>query len=223
MRRRTFITGLAGATVASPLTAVAQQSKRLPVVGFVLSTTPLAEMIGSDPVEPTVRAFVHGLRDFGWIDGRTVAIERRSAEGDPQRAPAIFAELLARGIDVMMLGAARWHQDAALQATRTIPIVSIFDDDPVAAGLVMSLARPGGNLTGVTYTTGPQLYGKRLQLLAELAPVLPARRSWHHVGCWSSFVASRVLPASPSFPSRSMSAGSSQRPSPQSCVSDQTR
>ena len=170
MRRRTFITGLAGATVASPLTAVAQQSKRLPVVGFVSAFSPLADLVGSDPINLLVRAFVHGLRDLNWIEGRTVIIERRSTGGDPQRAPAIFAELLARGVDVIMLGSARWLHEAALAATRTIPIVVLFSDDPVAAGLINSLARPGGNLTGVTQTAGPEFFAKRLQLLGELAP-----------------------------------------------------
>jgi putative ABC transport system substrate-binding protein len=127
-------------------------------------------MAGPDPAISFVRAFVHGLRDYGWIDGRTVIIERRSAEGAPERAAAIFAELIERGVDVIMVGGERWLQDAARAATRTIPIVASFRDDPVAAGVIASLARPGGNLTGVTFTTGPEFYGKRLQLLHELVP-----------------------------------------------------
>src|SRR5262249_49436036 len=112
----------------------------------------------------------HGLRDFGWIEGGTVVIERRSAEGEPKRAPAIFADLAAQGADVIAMGGSRWLREAAQHATRTIPTVAFFDADPVAEGLVPSLARPSGNLTGVMISTGGEFIGKRLQLLKELAP-----------------------------------------------------
>jgi putative ABC transport system substrate-binding protein len=115
---------------------------------------------------------VHGLRDLGWIEGQTVVIERRSAEGDPQRAPAIFAELIAGGVDVIAMGGSRWLREAAQKATRTVPTVLLFDADPVAEGVVSSLARPGGNLTGVTISTGGEFLGKRLQLLKEFAPAV---------------------------------------------------
>jgi putative ABC transport system substrate-binding protein len=165
-----LITLVGGAAVMWPLAARAQQPKRLPVVALVFPSLPLAESTGPDPVSPLPRAFVHGLREDGWIEGSTVVIERRSAEGEPQRVPAIFAELLARGVDVIVLAGARWLHDAAQLATRTIPTVALFTDDPVAAGLIKSLTRPGGNLTGVTAATGPEFYGKRLQLLQEIAP-----------------------------------------------------
>ena len=170
MQRREFIAGLGGAAVTGTLPAMAQQSKRLPVVALVTVGAPLANLLGADPVSLPWRGFVHGLRDLGWIDGRTVVIERRSTEDDPQRAPAMFAELIARGVDVFMLAGARWLQDAAQQATRTIPIVTHFPEDPVAAGLISTLANPGGNLTGVTSITGPEFFSKQLQLLLELAP-----------------------------------------------------
>jgi putative tryptophan/tyrosine transport system substrate-binding protein len=170
MRRRQFISLLGGVSAATMLPAAAQQPKRLPIVALVLGVAPLGGMLGADPAISFVRAFVHGLRDLGWIDGRSVVIERRSAEGAPQRAPAIFSELVDRGTDVIMVGGERWLQDAARAATKTIPIVASFRDDPVAAGVISSLARPGGNLTGVTFTTGPEFYGKRLQLLRELVP-----------------------------------------------------
>jgi len=96
--------------------------------------------------------------------------EPRSLEGDPERAPALLAELIGKGADVIALGGARWLHDAALAATRTTPLVTIFQDDPVAAGLITSLARPGGNLTGVAQTTGPEFFRKRLQILKEIAP-----------------------------------------------------
>ena len=171
LRRRAFITLLGGAA-AWPLAARAQTAGRRPIVAFVHAVIPPAEMAGLDPASPLARAFVHGLRDLGWIEGRTVVIERRSAEGEPQRAPAIFAELVSRGVDVIAMGGSRWLREAAQQATRTIPTVSLFDADPVAEGLVPSLARPGGNLTGVTISTGGEFMGKRLQLLKELAPAV---------------------------------------------------
>jgi putative tryptophan/tyrosine transport system substrate-binding protein len=156
--------------VAAAWPATAQQPRRLPVVALVLGVAPLGGMMGADPAISFVRAFVHGLRDLGWFEGRSVIIERRSAEGAPQRASAIFTELIERGVDVILVGGERWLQDAARAATRTVPIVASFRDDPVAAGVIASLARPGGNLTGATFTTGPEFYGKRLQLLRELVP-----------------------------------------------------
>ena len=170
MRRRNLIVGLGGAAITGALPAVAQQAKRLPVVAFVSPAAPLAELAGPDPINLPFRAILHGLRDFGWIEGQTVVIERRTAEGNPQRAPAVLAELLSRGVDVMMLGGARWLQDAARAATRSVPIVTHFPDDPVASGLVGSLARPGGNLTGISTATGPEFHNKSLQLLREIAP-----------------------------------------------------
>jgi putative ABC transport system substrate-binding protein len=171
MRRRKFITMLSGAA-AWPLVARAQPAPRRPVVAFVHSVIPPAEMAGLDPISPLARAFVHGLRDRGWIEEQTVVIERRSAEGDPQRAPAIFAELITRDIDVIAMGGSRWLREAAQQATRTIPTVLLFDADPVAEGVVPSLARPGGNLTGLMVSTGGEFIGKRLQLLKELVPTV---------------------------------------------------
>jgi putative tryptophan/tyrosine transport system substrate-binding protein len=170
MRRREVIIGFGTATMAGVMPVTAQRAKRLPVVGFVLSAPPVIGMTGPDPVNPPARGLVHGLRDLGWIDGRNISIERRSAESDPRRAPAIIDELIARGVDVIMLGGARWLHDAAQAATRTIPTVALFAEDPVVAGLITSLARPGGNLTGVAVTTGPDFHGKQLQILAELVP-----------------------------------------------------
>src|SRR5262249_56141637 len=97
MKRRDFITLLGGAAAAWPLVARAQPLARPPVVAFVHAVIPPAEMTGPEPASPLARAFVHGLRDLGWIEGRTVVIERRAAEGEPQRAPALFAELIRRG------------------------------------------------------------------------------------------------------------------------------
>jgi putative ABC transport system substrate-binding protein len=127
-------------------------------------------MAGPDPVFLPARAFVHRLRDLGWTEDSSIVIERRSAEGRPDRARAILAELSTRGVDVIMAGATDWLLDAVRKATQSIPTVAIFPTDPAMAGLVLSLAQPGGNLTGVTATTGRELDEKRLQLLKELAP-----------------------------------------------------
>ena len=179
MKRRQFITLLSG-VAAWPHVTHAQPTGRRPVVAFVHAVISPAEMAGSNPISPLARAFVHRLHDLGWIEGQTVTIERRSAEGDPQRAPAIFAELIARGVDVIAMGGSRWLRESAQQATRTIPTVLLFDADPVAEGVVPSLARPGGNLTGVVISTGGEFIGKRLQLLKELAPAVV------RVGCIAS-------------------------------------
>jgi putative ABC transport system substrate-binding protein len=163
MQRRRFMTSVGGSALSAVLPASAQQSPRLPVVALVFAG------IGPFTSRPA-RAFVDGLNEHGWIDGRSITIVQGDAGGDPRRAPSVIADIIARGVDVIALGGARWLHDAALAATRTVPIVTLFQDDPVAAGLIQSLARPGGNLTGVAQTTGPEIFGKRLQLLRSLAP-----------------------------------------------------
>jgi putative tryptophan/tyrosine transport system substrate-binding protein len=210
MRRREFITLLRGAA-AWPLVTHAQPTPRRLVVAFVHAIISPAEMAGLNPISQLARAFVHGLRDLGWIEGQTVVIERRSAEGDPQRAPAIFAQLITRGIDVIAMGGSRWLREVAQEATRTIPTVLLFDADPVAEGVVPSLARPGGNLTGVMISTGGEFIGKRLQLLKELAPAAA------RVACIAS---SQVWE---SYRRRSTAQSNSTRPSPPFCASAQTR
>jgi ABC-type uncharacterized transport system substrate-binding protein len=172
VRRREFLALLGSAAVARPIVTRAQLAGRRPVVAFVHAVIPPAEMAGLNPTSPLARAFVHGLRDLGWIEGQTVVIERRSAEGGPQRAPAIFAELITRGVDVIAMGGSRWLREAAQHATRTIPTVLLFDADPVAEGVVPNLARPGGNLTGVVISTGGEFIAKRLQFLREIAPTV---------------------------------------------------
>jgi putative tryptophan/tyrosine transport system substrate-binding protein len=170
MLDRRALLALTASAAALPFSVRAQQAGRLPVVGFVLGASPVGDMAGPDPASPVTRAFVHGLRDLGWVEGKTVAIERRSVESEPARAPGIFADLVARGADVIVYTWARWSYDAANKATKTIPTVVNFGTDPVADGLIASLARPGGNLTGLTSDTGPEFMAKRLQLLKEMAP-----------------------------------------------------
>ena len=168
MQRRTFVTGLGAAVL--PLKARAGEAGRLPVVALVFGATPPAEMVGPEPISPVARAFLHGLRDRGWVEGKNIVIERRSAEGDPQRAPAIFAELAARGVDVIAFTGSKWNLEAALQATGTIPLLAYFTTNPVADGFVASLARPAGNLTGLAMEAGNRFTGICLQFLKELLP-----------------------------------------------------
>ena len=162
MRRREFITLLGGAA-AWPLAVRAQQAGKLPTIGFLGSSTPSA-------MGQWVAAFVQRLRDLGWIEGRTVAIEYRWAEGRSSRAAEIAAEFVRLNVDVIVTYASVAVL-AAKQATSVIPIVFAAATDAVGAGLVASLARPGGNVTGLSMQQ-TDAAGKRLELLREIAPGL---------------------------------------------------
>jgi putative tryptophan/tyrosine transport system substrate-binding protein len=181
MRRRDVLVLMAAIVAPWSLEAGAETPK---VIAFVLPAASPAEMAGRDPAMPVARFFVHALRDLGWEEGRNVVIERHSPEGRPERAPAIFAELRSRHVDVVAIGASPWLIEAARQAMPTTPIVTVFAEDPVETGLVASLARPGGTITGVTGSIAPEITGKRLQLLKELAPgisrvaVLGTTKAW---------------------------------------------
>jgi putative tryptophan/tyrosine transport system substrate-binding protein len=162
MRRREFITLLGGA-VAWPLAAHAQQLGSLPTVGFLGNTTASVQ-------SQWTAAFVQRLRELDWIDGRTVAIEYRWAEGRDQRAAEIATEFVRLKVDVIVTGGTALVI-AVKQATSTIPIVFASAGDPVAAGLVASLARPGGNITGLS-VQATDLAGKKAEMLREVVPGL---------------------------------------------------
>jgi putative tryptophan/tyrosine transport system substrate-binding protein len=162
IRRREFTTLLGGAAVARPLAARAQQPK-VPTIGFLGTSTSLA-------MNRWVTAFVQRLRELGWIEGRTVVIEYRWAEGRYEYLTEIAAEFVRLKVDVIVTYATP-PVVAAKQATAVIPIVSAVMGDPVGTGLVASLARPGGNVTGLSVLT-PDLAGKRLELLREVVPGL---------------------------------------------------
>jgi putative ABC transport system substrate-binding protein len=158
--RREFIGILAGGLLAAPLAAEAQQAAKVARIGF------LATNRASSP--HVLEAFRQGLRDLGYVEGRNVVIEYRDAEGKPERLPALAAELVALKVDVIVAPAPPAAL-AARHATRTLPIVFIGAGDPVTSGLVTSLARPGGNVTGLSIL-GPELVGKRLEQLTQAVP-----------------------------------------------------
>jgi putative ABC transport system substrate-binding protein len=158
MRRREFITFLSGAA-ASPLAARAQPAGKLPTIGF----------LGADPsaFSPWTNAFVTRLRELGWIENRTVGIEYRWSEGRTERYAEIAAEFVRAQVDVIVtVGSA---VPTVRQATTTIPIVFAVGIDPVGSGLVASLAKPGGNVTGLSLQAA-NLAGKRIELLREVVP-----------------------------------------------------
>ncbi len=160
MKRREFIAVLSGAAVAWPLGGSAQQAAKIARIGY---------LTGNLAANPHTReAFLQGLRDLGYIEDRNLEIEYRDVEGKYERLPALAAELVALKVDVI-LAAGTPQPLAAKQATRTIPIVFAGAADPVGSGLVTSLARPGGNVTGLSLLS-PELVGKCLELLKQAVP-----------------------------------------------------
>jgi len=163
MRRREFITLLGGAAATWPVAARAQQAGKLPTIGYLGQSTLAVE-------SRLVAALVQGLRELGWTEGRTVAIEYRWGEGRIERAAEIATEFVRRKVDVIVTSATAAIV-AAKQATSVIPIVFAAAGDPVGTGLVASLARPGGNVTGLSIQQ-TDVAGKRLELLREVVPGL---------------------------------------------------
>jgi putative ABC transport system substrate-binding protein len=161
--RREFIMLLGGAAAAWPLAARAQQPGKLPTIGFLVAGTPSSH-------DQWVAALVRRLHELGWIEGRTVAIEYRWAEGRTDRFDEIAAEFVRRKVDVIVTSATAAIV-AAKQATSVIPIVFAAAGDPVETGLVASLARPGGNVTGLSIQQ-TDVAAKRLELLREVVPGL---------------------------------------------------
>jgi putative ABC transport system substrate-binding protein len=160
MDRRIFLATVAG-LLAAPLAAEAQQAAKVARIGYLAPN--LAD-------SPRLReAFLQGLRDLDYVEGRNVVIEIRDAEGKLERLPALAAELVALKVDVIFAGGGTRFALAAKQATRTLPIVFAAVGDPVTSGLVTSIARPGGNVTGLS-TLSPELTSKWLELLKQAVP-----------------------------------------------------
>jgi len=160
MDRRTFVGAFAGGLVIARSAAGAQQAAKVARIGFLGTNRAVASR--------HVDAFLQGLHDLGYVEGRNLVIEYRDAEGKLERLPTLAAELVALKVDVIV-AATTPGALAAKQATKTVPIVFAVAADPVTDGLVASLARPGGNVTGSSYL-GPDLTGKQLELLKQAVP-----------------------------------------------------
>ncbi len=160
--RRAFIGGLAGAVMLPPMVADAETPAKARRVGLMMSTNPVA-------ASHIVVAFADGLRELGHVEGKNVVLEYRWAEGKPERFAEMAADLVRQKVDVIV-ASSQAPALAARQATKTIPIVMVNVTDPVEAGLVASLARPGGNVTGLSQQLTPEIRAKQVQLLKEALP-----------------------------------------------------
>jgi putative ABC transport system substrate-binding protein len=169
VRRREFITLIGGAVISWPFAVHAQQSGKLPIVGFLGQTTRSG---GSE----WVAAFVQRLRELGWSEGRTIAIEYRWAEGRDERFAELAAEFVRVKVDVIVTSGTQAVM-ASMQATSVIPIVFATAGDPVGNNLAASLARPGGNVTGLSVLAA-DLAGKRLELVREVVPGVHRLAIW---------------------------------------------
>jgi putative tryptophan/tyrosine transport system substrate-binding protein len=167
MDRRAFIAGMAGGLLTAPLTAEAQPAGKLYRIGYL--TAGVSPDFGPPLPRTSLEIFRRSLRDLGYVERRDFVIEGRFADGRLDRLPALAAELVALGVDVMYANGGV-SAKAAKEATARIPIVFKRAGDPVEDGLVASLARPGGNVTGVTLDPGIEIAGKQLQLFKEVVP-----------------------------------------------------
>jgi len=159
--RRKLIVALGAGALTAPLSSFAQQAAKVARIGYLSPNL---------AASPHLRdAFLQGLRDLGYVEGRNVVIEYRDAEGKRERLDALAAELVALKVDVILAEGGTLGPRVAMQATRTIPIVFAGAGDPVGSGLVTSLARPGGNVTGLS-SLNAELVGKRLELLKQAVP-----------------------------------------------------
>ena len=161
MDRRAFISTLAGGLLAAPLAAEAQEPSRVYKVGYLGGSSAV-------PMQRSMAAFRQHLRDLGWVEGRNIRLEMRWADGNADRLPTLAADLVALGVDVIVTQGSPATR-AAKQVTATIPIVMWNTTDPVGQGFVASLARPGGNITGLSDFSG-ELSAKRLEILREAVP-----------------------------------------------------
>ncbi len=164
MKRRVFLSVMAGGLFVAPVAAEVQQAGKVARIGYLLTAT-------REQQAQLARAFEEGLRDLGYVPGRNVVIEYRFADGKLEWLPQLAQDLVRLKVDVIVTGS-NPHVIAAKQATTTIPIVMVASTDPVGTGLVASISRPGGNVTGLTADVGTEMGGKRLQLLKEFVPRL---------------------------------------------------
>jgi ABC-type uncharacterized transport system substrate-binding protein len=164
VQRRDFLI-VAGALLAAPFAAEAQRAGKVFRIGILANLRPSR----SEPGGGLWEAFIQGLRELGYVEGRNITIEWRVSEGKYERLPDLAAELVRRNVDVIVVPADQ-NALAARRATRTIAIVVAASSDPVGSGLVTSLARPGGNITGLSAVAGPEIVGKQLELIKAIIP-----------------------------------------------------
>src|SRR5438552_10151900 len=160
MDRRAFIGVVAVALLTFPLAIEAQQAGKVPRIGYLGQNN-------TEIGQHQLAAFREGLRERGWVEGQNIVIEFRYANGKVDQLPALVSELVRLKVDIIVTTATTW---AAKNATQSIPIVMAASANALGEGLVTSLAHPGGNITGMTFLAGPEIAGKQLQLLKEVAP-----------------------------------------------------
>ncbi len=163
MKKKVFCLALGALLLALSFQAEAQQPAKIPRIGYLAGASPSS-------ISDRIEAFRQGLRELGYVEGKNIVIELRSAEGKADRLPSLAAELVRLKVDIIVTAGPQSTR-AAKEATSTIPIVMGFDIDPVGNGFVASLARPGGNITGLS-TLAPEISGKQLELLKEIVPKL---------------------------------------------------
>jgi len=167
MKRREFVRGLAGTSLVWPNVLQAQHSRKLARIGLLTVGSTTAEMTGPEPQSPVIKSFLGGMRALGYVYGRDFVTEPRGGAGMPERYAELIAELVMRPVDIIV--APGPMLSLLKKATRTIPIVMSHGEDPLGEGLIESLARPGGNFTGLSGQLA-ELNGKRLELLREFIP-----------------------------------------------------
>jgi len=167
--RRDFRFGTTWSSPPLEIRSAAEAQQGASRVGLIATTSPVSELAGPEPVNPAVRAFVQGLRVLGYVEGQNLILERRSAEGRFEQFGAIVAELVRLKADVIVTAGDPMAK-VAKQITTSVPIVMASSTNPVGEGLVQSIARPGGNITGLTTLVGPEVEAKRLELLRAMLP-----------------------------------------------------
>jgi putative ABC transport system substrate-binding protein len=169
---RSIICSAASVILAAALPAMAQQAGKVHRVALIVSTTPIAEMQGAAPLHPITKGLLHELRALGFIEGRNLIFERRSAEGRLKRYPEIVDELVRIKTDVIVAGGSPVLVRQAKERAGTIPIVMISSARALELGVISSYSRPGGSVTGLTSDSGPENEAKRLQMLKEAIPTM---------------------------------------------------
>jgi putative ABC transport system substrate-binding protein len=160
---------MGSAILAAPLAAEAQERGKVYRIGVLFEGTALAEMAGREPRSPLLRSFLQGMHELGYVEGQNLVVERRTAGGKLERLPGLTTELLRLDVD-MILASGELTTPVLLKATSTIPVVQPTLIDPVERSYIKSMARPGGNVTGLSLHVDSAIYGKLLELLKEAAP-----------------------------------------------------